>query len=230
MDIRAPRQTERYRLSLLVLAITLPGVLLGQGEANRDIHGPADVDSYIENLLDARRVEELKPDEVVAALMLAENAVVADLGSGPGVFTIPLARQVTRGVVYAVDVEPRQLAALRSRVTDAELNNIVPVLASHSTPHLPPASLDLILVVDTYHHLEDRVNYFRRLRSMLRAGGRLAILEYRAGELPVGPPAARKLPEGVREQELRAAGYGLLGTFEMHEYHDFEVWVPSTSF
>ena len=189
MIIPAQRTTKRQRVAVLLLVATLlPRLLQAQGEANRDMHGPPDVDSYIQDLLNTERVADLRPDEVVAALMLAENAIVADLGSGPGVFTIPLARQVSRGVVYAVDVEPRQLDALRGRVIDAELNNIVPVLASYTTPHLPPSHVDLILVVDTYRHLEDRANYFQRLRSMLRPGGRLAILEYKPGELPVGPP------------------------------------------
>ena len=231
MTIPAQRTIKQQRVAVLLLVATLlPRLLQAQEETNRDLLGPPEVDSYIQNLLNTERVEELRPDEVVAALMLAENAIVADLGSGPGVFTIPLARQVSRGVVYAVDVEPRQLDALRGRVIDAELNNIVPVLASYTTPHLPPSHVALILVVDTYRHLEDRANYFQRLRSMLRPGGRLAILEYKSGELPVGPPIARKLPEGHRTEELRVAGYSLLRTFDMHEYHDFEVWVPSTSF
>ena len=214
----------------LILAIALSGGAAAQTDANRDAHGPADVHSYIESLLSEERIAELRPDDVVGALMLPENAMVADLGSGPGVFTLPLARQVSRGVVYAVDVEPRQLDALRDRVTDAGLDNVVPVLASSFTPHLPPSHVDLILVVDTYHHLEDRANYFRRLRGMLRPGGRLAILEYKSGELPVGPPAGTKLPEGQRAEELQAAGYSMLRSFDLHEYHDFEVWVPSTSF
>jgi hypothetical protein len=65
---------------------------------------------------------------------------------------------------------------------------------------------------------------------MLRAGGRLAILEYKSGELPIGPLAERKLPEGRRAEELQEAGYSMLRSFDMHEYHDFEVWVPSTRF
>jgi ubiquinone/menaquinone biosynthesis C-methylase UbiE len=176
------------------------------------------------------RIAELKPDEVIAALSLPENSIVADLGSGPGVFTIPLARRLSKGVVYAVDVEPQQLDALRARVMEADLHNVVPVLASYSTPHLPPARLDLILVVDTYHHIEDRINYFRRLRGVLRPGGRLAILEWKSGDIPSGPPPERKLPAGVRDAELEAAGFSLLSRFDTHEYHDFELWVPSMSF
>ena len=226
----AIQPTKLKRLVVVLAILTLPELLVGQIEGNRDTNAPSNVESFIQNLLSAERVAELKPDDVVAALMIAENAVVADLGSGPGVFTIPLARQVSRGIVYAVDIEPRQLDALRNRIADAQLNNIVPVLASYSTPHLPPSHLDLVLVVDTYHHLGNRVDYFRQLRAMLRTGGRLAILEYKSGELPIGPLAERKLPEGRRAEELQEAGYSMLRSFDMHEYHDFEVWVPSTRF
>ena len=55
-------------------------------------------------------------------------------------------------------------------------------------------------------------------------------VEYKAGELPAGPPVEMKLPEGLREEELRAAGFSLLRSFDIHEHHDFELWVPSISF
>ena len=176
------------------------------------------------------RVAELKPGRVITALMLPEDAIVADLGSGPGVFTIPLAKELRRGVVYAVDVEPQQLDALRQRLIEEDLHNVVPVLASFSTPHLPPDYLDLILLVDTYHHIEDRIEYFKRLRTALRPGGRIAIIEYKAGELAAGPPVEAKLPEGLREEELQAAGFRLLRVYDIHKFHDFELWVPSISF
>lgn len=203
---------------------------LSQEAPNRDPHGPTDVQLLIQSLLSDERIAELRPDRVIAALMLPEDAIVADLGSGPGVFTVPLAQQLNRGVVYAVDVEPQQLDALRQRVLDAELDNVVPVLASFSTPHLPPAHLDLVLIVDTFHHIENRTEYFRQLRSVLKPGGRLAVIEYKPGELVAGPPVEAKLPEGLREEELRTAGYSLLRTFDIHEHHDFELWVPSISF
>ncbi len=215
--------------SQLVLVVNA-GLAFGQEAPNRDPHGPADVQSLIQSLMNDERVAELRPERVIAALMLPEDAIVADLGSGPGVFTVPLARELRRGVVYAVDVEPQQLDALRQRLIEADLHNVVPVLASFSTPHLPPAHLDLILLVDTYHHIEDRPEYFRQLRSVLRPGGRIAVIEYKAGELPAGPPVEAKLPEGLREEELRAAGFSLLRSFDIHEYHDFELWVPSISF
>lgn len=220
-------------LAIVMLMIGVAGPIAAQeiqGTRNRDRHGPADVQSYILSLTSTERIAELKPEQVVTELAMPDDAVVADLGSGPGVFTIPLAKHLTRGVVYAVDVEPRQLDALRARLVEEDLHNVVPVLASYSTPHLPLASVDLILVVDTYHHIQQRTDYFRRLRDVLRTGGQLAILEYKAGDLPVGPPADVKLPPGQMHRELEAAGYTLWKSLDTHEHHDFELWVPSTSF
>ncbi len=217
----------------------LPGLLLllgsvepasGQETPNRDPHGPPNVQSYIQSLMSEERVADLKPDLVVAALMLPEDAIVADLGCGPGVFTVPLAHELRKGVVYAVDVEPQQLDALRQRLIEEDLHNVVPVLASYSTPHLPPARLNLVLLVDTYHHIEDRIEYFRRLRTVLRPGGRIAIIEQKAGEPAPGSALEARLPEGLRQEELRAAGFSLLKDFDIHEHHDFELWVPSISF
>ena len=217
----------------------LPGLLLllgsvgpasGQETPNRDPHGPPDVQSYIQSLMSDERIADLKPDLVVAALMLPEDAIVADLGCGPGVFTVPLAQELRKGVVYAVDVEPQQLDALRQRLIEEDLHNVVPVLASYSTPHLPPARLNLVLLVDTYHHIEDRIEYFRQLRTVLRPGGRIAIIESKAAESAPGAALEGRLPEGLRQEELRTAGYSLLKGFDIHEHHDFELWVPSISF
>jgi SAM-dependent methyltransferase len=197
---------------------------------NREPLERQDIGSYIQRLLSPERIAELKPEEVVEALALPDDAAVADLGSGPGVFTIPLARHLKRGIVYAVDVEPRQLDALRARLLREHISNVVPVLASFSTPHLPPARLDLILLVDTYRHLRNRVDYFRRLRSALAPGGRVAILQYKPGDLPMGPPADQKLTRRQVHDEMQAAGFGLLKEFNILRYHDFEIWVPSASF
>lgn len=192
--------------------------------ANRDPHGDPDVERYVARLSSAERVAELRVDEVVAHLALPENAIVGDLGCGPGVFAIPLARAVREGFVLASDVEPAQLDALSAALTAQNVRNVLPVLASPADPHFPPGRVDLVFVGDTYHHLRDRVAYFRRLRDALTPGGRLAILEYRPGPLPVGPPPEHKLAAGVREAELTEAGYVLVEQFDTHAYHDFEIW------
>ncbi len=219
----------RLRAVLLLVGAFLAcqGPALREAPSNRDPRGPDDVAHYIQRLQSPDRIRYLRPDRVVEKLALPPDAVVADLGSGPGIFTVRLARACPSGVVYAVDVEPRQLDTVRARMAEQGIRNVVPVLASYDDPHLPPGGIDLIFISDTYHHLTDRVAYLRRLKRYLRPNGRLAILEYRSGELAVGPPAHHKLPAGVRQQELREAGWELVTRFDTHRYHDFELWSPS---
>jgi SAM-dependent methyltransferase len=194
-------------------------------DANRDLHGPSDVERYIASLASEARILDLDPPTVLAKLALAPGAVVADVGCGPGVFATRFARAVPQGVVYAVDVEPQQLDALRDELLRQGVENVVPVLASYSTPHLPPASCDVVFLADTYHHIEDRVAYMTRLASVLRPGGRLAILEYKPGPLPVGPPPEHKLAAGVMDKELADAGWTKSQSFDTHAHHTFEIWV-----
>lgn len=227
------------RTTSAILLCALLGVLAGcrAGESsdrhadpaatsarNRDPHGNPDVAQYIAALASADRVAELRVDEVVSKLALAEDAVVGDLGCGPGVFAIPIARAVPEGYVLASDVEPGQLDALRGAIEAEGVVNVVPVLSSFADAHFPSGRMDVVFVGDTYHHLRDRVAYFRKLRRALAPNGRLAILEYKPGDLPVGPPADHKLPAGVREKELDEAGYALVERFATHAYHDFEIW------
>ncbi len=195
-----------------------------RASSNRDPHGDPDVGRYVARLASPDRIAELRVAEVVAKLALASDAIVGDLGSGPGIFAIPFARAAHEGFVLASDVEPGQLDALRAELVAADVRNVVPVLASMNDPHFLPARMDLVFVGDTYHHLRDRVTYFRRLQSSLAPGGRLAILEYKSGKQPVGPAEDHKLPAGVREAELVEAGYSLVDRFTTHAYHDFEVW------
>jgi SAM-dependent methyltransferase len=193
---------------------------------NRDKHGNPDISRYIEVLRSADRVADLQVDLVVSKLALPRDAVVGDLGCGPGLFSIAFAEACPDGVVYACDIEPAQLDQVRERIRARTLKNVVPVLASADDPHFPPARLDVVFVGDTYHHLDDRVAYMVRLKSVLKPGGRLVLLEYKPGKLPVGPPPEHKLQPGVLEKELGEAGYERVESFDTHPYHEFQVWRP----
>ncbi|MGH8906543.1 MAG: class I SAM-dependent methyltransferase [Egibacteraceae bacterium] len=118
-----------------------------------------------------------QPDRVIAALRLRPGDRVADLGAGAGYFTLRLARAVgPSGVVYAVDTDedlPRVLAAKASR---RGLDNVVTVEAGPEDPCLPEA-VDLVLLVNTYHHIPDPARYFTALARSLRPAGRLAVIE-----------------------------------------------------
>lgn len=156
---------------------------------------------------DPKRDAWQKPHEVIQALVLAPASVVADIGAGTGYFAVRLAHMVPQGKVYAVDTEPDMVAWLGKRAREAGLANLVAHKAAPASAGLPEP-VDLALLVDVYHHVEGRVAYFRNLRSMLKPGGRIAVIDFRA-TAPMGPPkAARIAPERVKA-EMVEAGFRL---------------------
>jgi SAM-dependent methyltransferase len=168
----------------------------------------------------------MRPDEVIAVLALRPDDWIADVGCGPGLFALRMAKLVPAGAVFAVDIEPAQLDRLREGVAAERLENVVPVLASPGSPHLPRGRFDWLFMADTYHHLANRVEYMRELRAALAPGGKLAMFEYKPGDLPVGPPADHKLPPGQMERELEASGWVMETDVASHKYHDFQIWTP----
>ena len=93
-----------------------------------------------------------------------------------------IAKRVPEGKLFAVDIEPDMLRYLAERAHHEHLSVLVPVQASAETPNLPEPA-DLVLVVDTYHHIDNRVAYFAKLRTSLRPNGRLAIVDFKADAL-----------------------------------------------
>ena len=178
-------------------------------EPGRDrFRNPPDLPGYIAAQEDPGRDRWQKPDQVLQALGVRAGQTVCDVGAGPGYFALRLARLVgPRGRVYAVDVEPRILDALRERLEKRGVENVTPVLALGGNPLLPDATCDLVLVVDTYHHLPNRAAYLRRLAQALKPTGRLANVDFRKQATPIGPPQEHRV---AREEFLRdAAAAGL---------------------
>jgi len=98
----------------------------------------------------------------------------------------------------------------------------VPVQAAPDDPNLP-APAEVVLLVNTYHHIAGRVEYFRRLRASLKPGGRVAIIDYRP-DAPRGPPPATRIPSTTVTEELARAGYTLVGNHDMLPYQYFLVF------
>jgi predicted methyltransferase len=154
---------------------------------------------------DPKRDAWQKPHEVIQALALKADAVVADIGAGTGYFAVRLAHTVPQGRVYAVDTEPDMVKHLAERARTNGLQNLTAVAATPDDARLPEKA-DLVLLVDVYHHIDKRDAYFRRLGESLKPGGRLAIIDFSL-DSPRGPPkAGRVAPERVKA-ELKSAGY-----------------------
>jgi predicted methyltransferase len=161
---------------------------------------------------DPKRDAWQKPHEVIQALALKPDAVIADIGSGTGYFAVRFANMVPEGRVYGVDIEPDMTKYLAERAKREKRGNVVSIAGAPDDPRLPEKA-DLILMVDVFHHIEDRDRYFRKLRASLKPHGRIAIIDFRL-EAPDGPPkAARIAPQRV-VGELEGAGYRLAAQHE----------------
>jgi SAM-dependent methyltransferase len=173
-------------------------------------HSFENAEQWAKQFDDPNRDAWQKPDEVLDALQLAPNAIVADLGAGTGYFSVRIAKRVPQGKVFAVDIEPDMLRYLGERKHHEHLPVLQPVQASADAANLPEP-VDLVFVVDTYHHIDNRTAYFAKLGQSLRPNGRLAIIDFKV-DAPEGPPPEfRMMPENVTA-ELEAAGYRLVAT------------------
>jgi ubiquinone/menaquinone biosynthesis C-methylase UbiE len=167
------------------------------------------------------------PQALVEALQLRSGMRVADLGAGTGYFSRYLATAVgSEGTVFAVDTEPNLVAHLRDRAEQEHMSNVVPILASPDNPRLPAASIDVVLVVDTYHHIDGRRDYFHRLQRSLAPNGRVAIVDWQQRDLRIGPPAGHKLAREKVVEEMTAAGYALVEEPAVLPYQYFLIFQP----
>ena len=157
---------------------------------------------------DPKRDAWQKPHEVIQALALKPDAVIADIGSGTGYFSARFANMVPKGRVYGVDTEPDMVKYLAERAKREGLKNITAVTGAPGDPRLPE-KVDLIIMVDVYHHVGDRDRYFRRLRDSLKPGGRVAIIDFRVDSADGPPKSARIAPDRVKT-EMKGAGYALV--------------------
>ena len=192
---------------LVAAALALAGPAAAQAPHTHQ-HSFGDAEKWAHVFDDPERDAWQKPHEVIGALNLAPDAAVADLGAGTGYFAARLANMLPKGTVYAVDIEPGMVKYLGERAQREKLANLKPVAGIPADPRLP-AKVDLVLLVDVYHHIEARERYFRALAASLKPGGRVAVIDFRL-DSPSGPPkAARVAPERVKA-ELAGAGYALV--------------------
>jgi predicted methyltransferase len=173
---------------------------------------------------DPKRDAWQKPHEVIQALALEPNAVIADIGAGTGYFAMRLGNMVPKGRVYGVDIEPDMVRYLAERAKREKRDNVIAMQGTPENPKLPEKA-DLILMVDVFHHIDEREQYFRNLRASLKPGGRIAIIDFRL-DSPEGPPkAARIAPERVIS-ELKGAGYRLAAQHRFLPNQYFLVFQP----
>lgn len=170
-------------------------------------------EEYIKILESESRISGLQIEKVIKTLQVSPGQKVADIGSGSGLFTRPMAKAVgINGIVYAVDVDPELLKHVEKSANRSRMSNIKTVLAPFDDPKIPE-KVDLIAIIDTLHHIENQAPYLKKLRQYLKPGGRVAIIDFSA-DWPDGHEKMRYTVDDL-EVWMKAAG------FKQVEKHDF---------
>ena len=155
-----------------------------------------------------------KPDQIMDALGIADGSVVADLGAGGGWFTVRLAKRVgPNGLVYAEDIQPQMIEAIRRRVQRENLGNVRTVLGTANDPQVPPG-LDAVLIVDAYHEMEippaNPVAILTKVAPSLKPRGRLGIVDFVQGGGGPGPAPGERVDAERVVKAAQAAGLRLV--------------------
>jgi predicted methyltransferase len=210
-------------LAVLAASVILTAPATAQSPSTHQ-HSFSGAEHWAHVFDDPKRDGWQKPHEVIQALALKPNAIIADIGAGTGYFAVRFGNMVPQGRVYGVDIEPDMVKYLAERAKREKRDNVIAVQGTPENPKLPEKA-DLILMVDVFHHIDNREQYFRNLRASLRPGGQIAIIDFRL-DSPEGPPkAARIAPERVIS-ELKSAGYRLAAQHRFLPNQYFLVFQP----
>ncbi len=177
-----------------------------RGSANEYMHRSS-VEALIANFESPERDAYQQPEKVIDYLGEIQDLRIMDLGSGSGYFSFRLAKAGAQ--VIAADVNDEFQAYIREKITKNELDLLGIELRKlpYDSPSLQVGEVDKVLVVNTYHHIENRIDYFKEVLTGLKPGGELVVIDYFKKKIPVGPPSGHKIARNVVIKELNSAGF-----------------------
>jgi arsenite methyltransferase len=172
--------------------------------------------------------EDRESADVIPYLELKEGSVVADLGAGGGYFSFKLAKAVGgSGKVFAVDVSGESILYIQEKAKERVIHNVEPILATFEDSKLKPGSVDLVFIRNTYHDIQKRVDYFSRLRHVLKPKGRIVIIDYDPAKLDVFRKLfGHAIEEKTIISEMKQAGYIVQKRYPVLKIHSFNIFIP----
>jgi precorrin-6B methylase 2 len=153
----------------------------------------------------SRELQE-RPTAVIEAIALQPTDIVADIGAGTGYFSFRISAQVPQGKVLAVDIQPEMLEIIKFLKQENQVSNVETILGSETDPHLPPASVDLAIMVDAYHEFSYPREMMQGIVQGLKPGGRVVLLEYRGENPLVLIKRLHKMTQRQVKREMYAVG------------------------
>lgn len=170
-----------------------------------------------------------KADQILKIMNIKPEQTIADIGSGGGFFTFLFSQLIKeKGRIYAIDINEDFLEFITKQAAEQGLTNITTVLTTDSSISLPIDSVDLIFVRNVYHHLQNRVQYFTKIKDLLSLQGRVAIIENsRKGSfLSFHRRCGHNVPREIIIEEMRDAGFQVSASFDFLPIQSFTIFTP----
>lgn len=172
---------------------------------NRPVPSEGITDDYT----NTDRVIWQKPEVVIDQLGDVSNLTIADIGAGTGFFSLRLAAKARK--VIAIDIEKQFIDYLDSirvlELPEAIQSRLEPRLARPDDARLNPEEADIVLIVNTYMYIPNRIEYLKALKRGLKPGGRLFIIDFKKKRTPFGPAIELRVPLFTVEEEVEQAGF-----------------------
>ncbi len=216
----------RMSASIVLIAISAISAAAQAPQSHQEMQRlHRDPKAYIAALEDPKRDAYQKPHEVIEALGVKAGETIADIGAGSGYFALRFADHVGgQGRVYAVDIDPDMIRHLNRRIRDAGLQNVTTVLADPDDPLLPEHSIDRIFICDVWHHIENQPKYLALLKTLLKPGGQIVMIDFQKKDLPVGPPVGMKIAREDLVKQMEQNGFKLAKEHTFLPYQYFLVF------
>jgi ubiquinone/menaquinone biosynthesis C-methylase UbiE len=155
------------------------------------------------------REKEEKTTQLLSNMHIDASDVIADIGAGSGYHVFRMARITTKGLIYAVDIQPEMLIAMNSKIADSAIENVETILGGEQSVNLPESSIDKVLMVDVYHEFSYPLEMLTSIKNALKPEGRIFLIEYRGEDISVPIKTIHKMTEKQAEKEFEAAGFVL---------------------
>ncbi len=155
------------------------------------------------------REKEEKTTRLLSNMHIDAADVIADIGAGSGYHVFKMARITTKGLIYAVDIQPEMLIAMNSKIADSAIKNVETILGGERSINLSENSIDKVLMVDVYHEFSYPAEMLASIKKALKPEGRIFLIEYRGEDISVPIKTIHKMTEKQAEKEFEAAGFVL---------------------
>lgn len=163
----------------------------------------------------------LQPEEVIKQLNIRKNIQVADFGCGGGYFTIPLAKAVGEGLVYALDVLETALESVRSRAKLQGLFNIEARRCNLENPSgsgLIINSIDLAVLANILFQSSKKLDIIKEAKRVLKKGGEMVVIDWQPDK-PMGPPKDLIVPKETIKKMAEEEGMKFKKEIPVDAYH-----------